>query len=218
HTNSDLACASRHRIRFDSVETNDGQTKRQSPKDGEQSGAGANKPKVQVRIKILGKCLQRHDRDCGIDIAHRASQQIGRAGFASGGKRTESDKKGNVALESTRKREVNRAVRLFVSKKIVAGYGNDPDYFDRLVLLLLFTQLGARSTGGASATLPRRRIFARILNALSKSVAIRPKPFGQRLINDCHSRTRLCRLRLGKCATTQHRQSNGGKIICAHAV
>ena len=63
HANPDLACASRHRIRFDSVETNDGQTKRKSPKDGEQRRAGANKPKVQVRIKILGKCLQRNDRD-----------------------------------------------------------------------------------------------------------------------------------------------------------
>src|SRR6185295_1999705 len=110
---------------------------------------------IQVRIKILGKCLQRNDRDCGIDIAHRASQQISRAGFGSLGERTESDKKGNVTLKSTRKRQVDRAVRLFVGKKVVAGYGHEPDDFDRLVLLLLFTQLGARSTSGASAALRR---------------------------------------------------------------
>src|SRR5205814_4642123 len=129
---------------------------------------------------------------CGIDVAHRSSQQISRARFASRGKRTESDKKGNVALESTRKREVNRAVRFFVGKKIVAGYRHNPDYFERLVLLLLFTQLVVRSTGGASAALPRRRTFARILNTLSKCVAVRPKLSGQRLVNDCYPRTRLC--------------------------
>src|SRR5207248_9501468 len=116
------------------------------------------------------------------------TQQVGRDGLSSGGERTEPNKKGNVALESTGKRQVDRAVRLFVRKKIVSGYRHDPDYLDRLVLLLF---------------------FAGILDALSKCVTVRPKLLGQRLVNDCHTWTRLCCFRLGKRATTQHRQSNG---------
>ena len=61
HADSDLARAPRDRIRFDSIETNDSQTERQSPKDREHGRAGAHKPKVQVRIEKLGKCLQRND-------------------------------------------------------------------------------------------------------------------------------------------------------------
>ena len=61
HSDANLTRAPRDRIGFDSVETNYGETKRKSPKDGEQRRAGANKPKIQVRIEILGKCSQRND-------------------------------------------------------------------------------------------------------------------------------------------------------------
>src|SRR5207248_2088588 len=91
---------------------------------------------------------------------HRTTQGIGRDGFGPGGERTEPNKKRNIALESTGKRQVDRAVRLFVCKKVVSGYRHDPDYFDRLVLLLF---------------------FARILHALSNCVTVRPKLFAQML-------------------------------------
>src|SRR4029077_12730669 len=63
HSDANLTRAPRDRISFDSVETNYGQTKRKSPKDGEQRRAGANNPEVQVRIKMLGKRSQRNDWD-----------------------------------------------------------------------------------------------------------------------------------------------------------
>src|SRR5439155_1414864 len=63
HPDADLTRAPRDRISFDSVETNYGQTKRKSPKDGEQRRASAHKPEVQVRIKMLRERSQRNDRD-----------------------------------------------------------------------------------------------------------------------------------------------------------
>src|SRR4029077_4021267 len=55
HSDANLTRAPRDRIGFNSVETNYGKTKCKSPKDGEQRRAGAHKPKIQVRIEILGK-------------------------------------------------------------------------------------------------------------------------------------------------------------------
>src|SRR5207245_6913015 len=63
HPNPDLTCASRDRIGFNSVEANYGQTKRKSAKDGEQRGARANQPEVEVRIKVLGERSQGEDRE-----------------------------------------------------------------------------------------------------------------------------------------------------------
>jgi hypothetical protein len=63
HPNADLTRASRHRISFDSVKTHYGQAKRKSAKDGKQSRARANKPKIEVRIKMLSEGSQRKDWD-----------------------------------------------------------------------------------------------------------------------------------------------------------
>jgi hypothetical protein len=63
HPDADLTRAPRDRISFDSVETNYGQTKRKSPKDGEQRRASTNKPEIQVRIEMLRERSQRNDRD-----------------------------------------------------------------------------------------------------------------------------------------------------------
>src|SRR5260370_8594653 len=103
----------------------------------------------------------------------------------------EPDKKGSIDLESTRERQVDRAARLLLFKKLVARCRDDSDYFDRLFLLLLFTQIAARSTGGASAALGRQRIFARILNALSNRITARPTFLVQDSVNDPNLPPRL---------------------------
>ena len=61
HADADLTRASRHRISFDSIETNYCQTKCESAKDGKQSRARANKPKIKIRIKMLSEGSQRKD-------------------------------------------------------------------------------------------------------------------------------------------------------------
>ena len=57
HANTDLACPSRNRICFDSVETNDRQAERQPAKDGKQCRPGAHNPEFQIRIEMLSECF-----------------------------------------------------------------------------------------------------------------------------------------------------------------
>src|SRR5437870_7128931 len=115
---------------------------------------------------MLCKRSQPNDRDRRIDIVHGASEQIGRGRFTSWRERTKPNKKGNVALESTRERQVNSAGR-FLFEERVARCRHDADYFDRLFLLFLFIQIRAPSSMGASTALSRLRTCARVLNPLS---------------------------------------------------
>src|SRR6266508_1522049 len=94
---------------------------------------------------MLCERSQRNDRDRRIDIVHGASEQIGRGRFISWRERTKPNKKGNVALESTRERQVNSANRLFFEER-VARCRYDADYFDRLSLLLFFNYITYRIT------------------------------------------------------------------------
>src|SRR6266511_3804128 len=156
---------------------------------------------------MLCERSQRNDRDRGIDIVDGASEQIGRGRFISRSERTKPNKKGNVALESTRERQVNSAGR-FLFEERVARCRHDADYFDCLLLLLLFTHIRAPSGVGTSV-LDRRRTCPRILNALSKRITIRPELLCQNFVNNRHLWTGLSRLRFGERATPNHRQSNG---------
>src|ERR1700726_1227419 len=119
----------------------------------------------------------------------------------------EPNKKGNIALKSTRERQVNSAGRLLFKER-VASCRHDADYFNRLVPLPLFIQVSASSRVRATAA-GRRRVLARILDALSKRITIRPELLCQNFIDNRDLRTRLGRLRFGERATTNHRQSNG---------
>src|SRR6266498_232415 len=156
---------------------------------------------------MLCERSQRNDRDRRIDIVHGASEQIGRGRLISGSERTKPNKKENVALESTRERQVNSACR-FLFEERVARCRYDADYFDRLFLLLLFIQIRAPSMD-ASVALGRRRTCAHILNALSKRITIRPELLCQNFVNNRDLWTGLSRLRFGERATPNHRQSNG---------
>src|SRR3984893_10843024 len=118
----------------------------------------------------------------------------------------EPNKKRNVALESTREWQVDRATQLLLLEKRVARCRRDADYFDRIFLLLLSIQIGADFSVDAPAALGHRRIFARILNALSERVTVRPKFFGKNFINDGHLWTRLRCFRFGERAAADHPQ------------
>src|SRR5439155_5075855 len=71
---------------------------------------------------------------------------------------------------------------------------------------------------GASAALGRRRIFARILNALSKRITLRPELLCENLVNNSNLGAGLGRLCFRERATPNHWQSNGRKIISPHTV
>src|SRR6266478_1788588 len=137
---------------------------------------------------MLCERSQRNDRDRRIDIVHGASEQIGRGRFISWRERTKPNKKGNVALESTRERQVNSAGR-FLFEERVARCRHDADYFDRLFLLFLFIQIRAPSSMGASTTPP----------ALLCQLFVTPR----------YLWTALCRLRFCESPPPPHRQSNG---------
>src|SRR4026208_2235294 len=113
------------------------------------------------------------------------------------------DKKGNVILESTGERQINSAGRLLFEER-VARCGYDADYFDRLSLLLLFAHIRAPS-GMRTTALDRRRISARILNALSKRITLRPQLLCQNFVDNRNLQTRLGRLRFTEGATANHR-------------
>src|SRR5207244_3015039 len=129
----------------------------------------------------------------------------------------EPNEERNVALESARERQVNSANRFFFKKR-VARCRHDADYFNRLSLLLIFTYIGASSSVGTSAALSRRRIFGRVLNALSKRITLRPELLCENFVNNRDLGTGLGRLCFGKHATSNHWQSNGRKIIRPDAV
>src|SRR5438270_253583 len=148
---------------------------------------------------------------------HRAPEQIGSGGFVPGRDRMKPDKKRNVALESARERQVNPASWLFFEER-VASCRHDADYFNRLSPLLFFTHIGAASDVTTFAALGRCRICRRVLNVLTKRITIRPKFLRQNFVNDRDFGAGLGRLRFGERATANDRQSNGWKIIRAHAV
>ena len=60
--------------------------------------------------------------------------------------------KENIALESARKRQINPARGFFFEERMPRRR-RDTNYFDRLLLLLAFTQIGAPSNMPALAAL-----------------------------------------------------------------
>src|ERR1700693_6502238 len=120
----------------------------------------------------------------------------------------EPNKKRNIALESTRERQVNPAGRILFEEG-VARCRHDANDFDRLVLLFRFIQVSAPADVAAAASLGRRRIWICILNALSERITIRPEFLCQNFVDDRNLRTGLGRLRFGERATANHWQSNG---------
>ena len=83
-----------------------------------------------------------------------------------------TNKKRSVALESTREWQIDSTGRLLFEQG-VARRRYDTDDFNRLVLLPFFVQIRAPASVGASAALNRWGICSRILNSLSKRVAVR---------------------------------------------
>src|SRR5262245_33854693 len=102
----------------------------------------------------------------------------------------------NIALKSTRERQVNPADRFLRFKQRVARCRNDTDDFHALFLFAV--NIGARST-----------LLVRILDPLSNGITIWPEFLCQNLVNYHNLRTGLGRLRFSEPATLSHRQSNG---------
>src|SRR5437667_6374998 len=78
--------------------------------------------------------------------------------------------------------------------------------------------MGASPSVGASATLGGGRVFACVLNALTKRITLRPELLCENFVNNRDLGTGLGRLCFGKHATSNHWQSNGRKIIRPDAV
>src|SRR5205085_3958285 len=216
HADADLASAPSNGIRFHAVEADDGQTEGESAEDGEHGGAGANNPKLEVALEMLGETLERENRQRWIHFAHGPAQQIRGRAFAAWRGRAEADEEGNVALEATRKGKVDLAVRIFFEKLLFGGR-NDPDDLDRF-----FPGFGAEVAGHAdtfAVVFRFRRIVAGVLDALAERVTFRPKFFRQDFVDDRDDRAAwLGRLGLSENAAAHDRQTNGREIIGADAV
>src|SRR5262249_8002406 len=107
-------------------------------------------------------------------------------------------------LESTGERQTNCADRFLFEKRVTRSRDNADD-FDRLVRLFPFVQIGAPSSVSASASLGRWSIRGRILNALSKGVAIWPEFLSQNFVNHRDLRPGLGRFHFGEGATAHDR-------------
>ena len=63
-----------------------------------------------------------------------------------------ANEKENIALESASERQINPAGQLLFKQGNASGWHN-ADYFDRLLLLLAFIQIGAPSNMAAAVAL-----------------------------------------------------------------
>jgi hypothetical protein len=130
----------------------------------------------------LGERLQRENGEGGIDLADGAAKQIGGGGFSAGGERPEADEERNIALESARERNVDLPGRIFL-EKLLRCRGDDTDDFDGFLGGRGATKVGV-SSDPRPAALGAGRVVARVLNALTECIAVRPKFFREDVVND----------------------------------
>jgi len=164
----------------------------QVPQDGEHGRAGAHQPKVRFESRNWAKCLQRNDWSEGIDFAHaRRSKSPCWLRFRGRANGTEQKRKTSL-WNPRRKRQVDRAVRLFRLRKGRVGLRERSRLFRSSRPASPFYSTRRSFHWRRVPRAARRRIFARIT---ARVVQVRHRPaklFGQRLVNDCHTRTRLC--------------------------
>src|SRR6266404_7247238 len=115
------------------------------------------------------------------------------------------NEKRRAVLESTRERQIDPTGRFLFEQGVARGR-YDTDYLNRFFFRFRFSRILAASDVTTSAALGRRRICSRILNALSKRIAIRPDFLCQNFVNNRDLRTSLGGLRFGERATADHWQ------------
>src|SRR6476659_1614738 len=173
-------------VRFHTVEADNRQAESEASKDGEHRRAGADNPKLEVAVEMLGETLQRQDRQRGINFAHRPAEEVGGASFASRSHGMEADKQVYVALKPLCERNVNLPGRIFFKQSLLCG-GNDAHDLDRL-----FPGIAAEIAGhadGAAAPFCFWRVVAGVLDALPERVAVRPKLLREDVVDDSDHRT-----------------------------
>ena len=153
-----------------------------------------------------------------MNLARNTGALVGRSHFVAARKRVEFDEEESVALKAAAKRQIKRAAR-FLLEKVVTRRRNDADNLNGFARLDIAFSTLLDADSRTAVIFPAWRIVVRILDPLAERVAIRPKFFRERVVDNRNRwSTILRRFGGGEGAAAQQRQTDRREIIRADAV
>ncbi len=126
HSDTNLAGATRNGVGLHTVNADDGETERETTKDGKQRRSCAHEPEIDIALEVVRERLERKHSQRGINRTHGATKDIRSGRLRPRRKGIELDDEKNVALKAAREGQINCTIAIiFEFEQLVSCRGND---------------------------------------------------------------------------------------------